>query len=78
MALILKNQRKITKKIAHTQIFLHFSSITAYIWQFGAVLLQQISRTSVLSATITSQIRIYLQFKTKQLWQQKFLVSRRT
>ena len=60
------------------QIFLHFFGLTAYIWQFKAVLLQQISRTSVLSATITTQVRIINLLKTKTLWQQKFLVSRRT
>ena len=60
------------------QMFLHFSSSTASFWQFEAVLLQQISRTSVLSATITTQVRIINLLKTKTLWQQKFLVSRRT
>ena len=54
------------------QIFLHFSSSTAYFWQFKAVLLQQISRTSVLSATITTQVRIINLLKTKHYGNKNF------
>ncbi len=41
------------------KFFLLFSISAADFWQFKAVFLQQILKTSVFSASITMQIRIY-------------------